>query len=221
MSETVLTEAGTSRFVETKRWRIHYNEAGEGAPVLLLHGSGPGATGWSNFSPNLAPLAERFHVYAVDMPGWGKTESNSAQDRDHVEAGVLFLDELGIDKAAIIGNSMGGMTGIRLAIQHPERISHLIPMGSPAPGANILNPGGALTEGLQVLIDVYQDPSPENFKRLVRVMAFDPVFATDELAQQRSKMPSRTPTTWRASSSPGRRVRSSPATTNSSTASRR
>ena len=69
-----LTREGTSRFVTTPRWRLHYNEAGQGQPVLLLHGSGPGATGWSNFAPNIAALAEHYRVLAVDMPGWGDSD---------------------------------------------------------------------------------------------------------------------------------------------------
>ena len=56
---TVLTEQSTGRTTQTSTWKIHYNEAGDGHPVVMLHGSGPGATGWSNFAPNIAVLAER------------------------------------------------------------------------------------------------------------------------------------------------------------------
>jgi 2-hydroxy-6-oxonona-2,4-dienedioate hydrolase len=187
MSVTALTAEGTSRFVTTKLHRLHYNEAGAGHPIVLLHGSGPGATGWSNFNPNIGPLSQRFRVLAFDMPGWGDTEDLDPEaPRDHVEALLLALDELGIERAALVGNSMGGMTSIRFAIEHPERTSHLIPMGAPTPGINIFAPGGGMSEGMKVLIEAYGDPSPANFKRLVSVMAFDQSFATDELAAQRS-----------------------------------
>ena len=82
---------------------------------------------------------------------------------------------------------MGGMTGIRFAIEHPDRISHLIPMGAPCPGINTFTPGGGMSEGLKILIAAYEDPSPENFKKLVSVMAFDQSFATDQLAEERSR----------------------------------
>ena len=171
----------------TKLHKLHYNEAGSGHPVVMLHGSGPGATGWSNFNPNIGPLAERFRVMAFDMPGWGETtELAPEQGRDHVEALLLALDELGIERAALVGNSMGGMTSIRFAIEHPDRISHLIPMGAPAPGINLFTPGGGMSEGLKILVETYGDPSPANFKRLVSIMAYDQAFATEELAQQRS-----------------------------------
>nr|WP_252975636.1 alpha/beta fold hydrolase [Janibacter melonis] len=72
MSE--LTYDSTSRMVQTRQWRIHVNEAGSGPAVFLLHGSGPGATGWSNFSQNIPALARDHRVIAVDMPGWGESD---------------------------------------------------------------------------------------------------------------------------------------------------
>jgi 2-hydroxy-6-oxonona-2,4-dienedioate hydrolase len=185
MAVDELTESASSRFAQTKKWRIHYNEAGSGSPVIMLHGSGPGASGWSNFKSNIGVLGHDHRVLALDMPGWGKTDTAPPGDRDHVEALVLFLDEVGIDKAAIVGNSMGGMTALRFAVEHPDRISHLIPMGAPVPGVNIFSPGGG-SEGGRALFAAYHDPSPEKFKELVTVMAYDSRFATDELSQERS-----------------------------------
>src|SRR5690349_13167679 len=97
-----LTYESTSRLVQTATWKIHVNEAGEGAPVLLLHGSGPGATGWSNFGPNMRLLAARFRVIAADMPGWGASDTVTVEERDHVRAAVELLDALGIEKAALV-----------------------------------------------------------------------------------------------------------------------
>jgi 2-hydroxy-6-oxonona-2,4-dienedioate hydrolase len=184
MTPNTATAENTSRFVSTKKWNIHLNEAGSGHPIVFLHGSGPGASGWSNFQANISALSGSFRVLAVDMPGWGQSDSPQPDDRDHVEALVMLLDELGIERAAVVGNSMGGMTAIRFAVEHPDRISHLIGMGAPAPGQRIFSPGGA-SEGMKVLLDAYRNPTPENFKRLVSVMAFDARFATDELAAQR------------------------------------
>jgi 2-hydroxy-6-oxonona-2,4-dienedioate hydrolase len=182
-----VTAESSSRTVTTKLHRMHFHEAGSGHPVVFLHGSGPGATGWTNFSPNIEALSEHFRILAFDMPGWGETvDLEPPGARDHVEALLLAFDELGIERAALVGNSMGGMTSIRFAIEHPDRTSHLITMGAPAPGVNVFTPGGGMSEGLKILFAAYEDPSPENFKRLVSVMAYDQKFATDELAQQRS-----------------------------------
>jgi pimeloyl-ACP methyl ester carboxylesterase len=65
---TQITAESTSKFVQTPKWKIHYNEAGQGHPVIMIHGGGPGATGWSNFNQNLIPLSEKYRILAVDTP---------------------------------------------------------------------------------------------------------------------------------------------------------
>ena len=183
-----LTDEATSRYVRTPSWNIHYNEAGQGHPVILLHGSGAGASGWSNFRPNIAPLAEDFRVIAMDAPGWGRSDAALPEVYDHPNAVLELMDALGIEKAALVGNSMGGMTAVTFAARYPDRISHLITMG---PGAFITTPtlfgaGDGPSEGLKVLFEGYRDPSQATMKKLVEIMTFDPANATDALAQQRS-----------------------------------
>lgn len=180
-----LSQSETSRTVQTASGEIHYHEAGEGFPIVMLHGSGPGATGWSNFHPNMAVLADNFRVIAPDMPGWGKSAPVSYEDRDHVKAAVDLLDALGIERAAFIGNSMGGATTLKVAARHPDRVTHVVTMGSGAPGPRVNSPGGAPTEGLKVLHRGYREPSVETMKALCEIMAYDQAFATDELAKQR------------------------------------
>lgn len=180
-----ITAESSSRFVQTSTHRIHYNEAGSGHPVILLHGSGPGSTGWSNFRTNITTLAEDFHVYAVDMPGWGDSDTQTAETGyDHVAALIAFMDALDIDKAALVGNSMGGITSISTAILHPERVSHLISMGAPVPGQNIWAANG-LSEGLKVLFRTYREPTIENMKQVTEVMAFDAAVTSGDLAALR------------------------------------
>lgn len=175
------------RAAATKTGDIHYATAGTGHPLVLLHGSGPGATGLGNFRPNIEALAEKFRVIAPDMPGWGKSVTQTFDQRDHATALLELLDELGIGKAAVAGNSMGGATTLKFAVEHPERISHVITMGASAPGPHLLVPQGAPSEGIGILQAAYRDPSLENMRRLTRVMTFDPAFATDELSRERSE----------------------------------
>lgn len=180
-----LTAEGTSRFVQTVPHRIHYHEAGSGHPVILLHGSGPGSTGWSNFRANIGPLAESFHVYALDMPGWGESDTQtSTTGYDHVAALIAFMDELGIEKAALVGNSMGGITSISTAIFHPERVSHLVSMGAPVPGQNVWSASG-LSEGLKILFRTYREPTIENMTEVTEIMTFDSSAISDDLAALR------------------------------------
>ncbi|MFI6520693.1 alpha/beta fold hydrolase [Spirillospora sp. NPDC050679] len=183
-----LTKDDLARTVRTEDWNLRYYEAGEGHPLVLLHGSGPGATGWSNFSGNIEALAENFHVYAVDMPGWGESDAVTVDRLDHVGAAIQFLDALGIDRAAFVGNSMGGHTSLRLAVEHPGRVSHLVTMGPPVSRApSLFGPGDGPSEGLKVLIEAYRDAGPENMRRLVEIMCFDKArFATPELCRARS-----------------------------------
>lgn len=186
LATPTLTFDNTSRIITTADYDIQINEAGEGHPVVLIHGTGPGATGWSNFAPNIEPLARHFRVVAVTMPGWGQSSrQNVATGFDQAEAVKQLLDALDIERAAVVGNSMGGGVGIVMTARWPDRVSHLITMGSGVWGVNVLAPAG-MSEGMKVLLATYQDPSPENFKRLVEVMCFDPSFATDELAAERS-----------------------------------
>jgi len=186
-----LTQEGTSRWVQTRDWSIHYQEAGTGHPVLLIHGSGPGASGWSNFSPNIGPLSERFRVLAIDVPGWGDSDSATPEAADSVGALVQFMDELGIDKAALVGNSMGGIIATSLAARHPERVSHLVTMGTGSfPTPTLFGAAGA-SEGIKVLVQGYRDPSVETMRRLADVMTFDPGFATEEMVTARAEAAAR------------------------------
>lgn len=176
------------RYLQLSKFRVHFVEAGTGPAIVLLHGSGPGATGSTNFGPNIGPLAERFRVLAIDMPGWGESDPQTNETgRDHVAVLIELLDTLGIDQAALVGNSMGAMTAITTAVRHPERVSHLITMGAPAPAALLFSPGNGPSEGMGVLLQAYRDPAPHAMKRLVEVMVYDQSFATDELAEARSK----------------------------------
>ncbi|EOA0314749.1 TPA: 2-hydroxy-6-oxonona-2,4-dienedioate hydrolase, partial [Shigella sonnei] len=105
MSYQPQTEAATSRFLNVeeagKTLRIHFNDCGQGdETVVLLHGSGPGATGWANFSRNIDPLVEAgYRVILLDCPGWGKSDSivNSGS-RSDLNARILksVVDQLDI-----------------------------------------------------------------------------------------------------------------------------
>jgi len=182
-----LTQADTSRQVRTKDWTLHYEEAGAGLPVIMLHGSGPGATGWTNFSANLEPLAQRFHVYAVDMPGWGESDPCTVERLDHVDALLQFMDAVGLERAALIGNSMGGATALRTATEHRDRVSHLVTMGAPVNlQPKLFGPADGPSEGLKALFAAYADPSPQAMRRLVELMVFDKSFVTDALCRSRA-----------------------------------
>lgn len=151
----------------------------------MLHGSGPGATGWSNFAHNIPELDRHFHVIAPDMPGWGDSDQPTpSHERDHVLDLIALLDHLNIAQAALVGNSMGGMTAIRATLNHPHRVSHLITLGTPAPGPNIFTPHGP-TEGMKALVRAGLEPTVENFTTLVQTMTYTPRPDREKIAQNR------------------------------------
>jgi 2-hydroxy-6-oxonona-2,4-dienedioate hydrolase len=181
-----ITQASTSRTVKTRDWNLQYYEAGEGHPVILLHGSGPGATGWSNFSGNIEALARQFRVLAVDMPGWGLSDACTVDRLDHVDA-VSSSWMHSVSRRRPLSATPWGQTSLRLATEYPERISHLVTMGPPVGKMpSLFGAGDGPSEGLKVLIQAYQDASPENMRRLVEIMTFDKArFATPELTKAR------------------------------------
>ncbi len=183
-----LTHSNTSRTVKTASGQIHFHEAGpaDGHPVIMLHGSGPGATGWSNFNGQLRALSDRYRVIAPDMPGWGDSDPVRYEERNHHQAALDFMDELGLERAAYVGNSMGGATSIQVAARDPERVARLVSLGAGAPGVKLFGAGDGPTEGLKLLQAAYREPGLEGMKRFVDIFCYDDEFKTPELVEQRS-----------------------------------
>ncbi len=115
--------------------RMHYHEAGSGPALMFLHGSGPGASGYSNFKGNFPVLAERgFRTLVPDSLGFGhsdKPEDVAYSAEFHVDAFRRFLDALEVAKVSLIGNSHGGAIALNFALTYPERVERLVLM---APG---------------------------------------------------------------------------------------
>lgn len=113
--------------------RVHCLVAGEGPPLLFLHGVGVGATSWV---PLLADLAEEYTCYALDRPGRGLSDplDHTAVDFRSVNADVLAasLDELGVDACPVVGNSFGGFQTFLFALDRPDRVDSLALLGAPA-----------------------------------------------------------------------------------------
>jgi 2-hydroxymuconate-semialdehyde hydrolase len=110
-----------------------YHDLGAGIPLTLLHGSGPGVCAAANWWPNAGPLSADHRVVALDLLGFGQTRP--APDSSYGidawgEQTLRLLDGLGIDKTWLVGNSLGGWVAFQLAIDHPDRISGVISMGT-------------------------------------------------------------------------------------------
>lgn len=182
-----LTETGTSRFVRVGDLTLHYNEAGTGETLVMLHGSGPGASGWGNFYRNIDHFVDAgYRVILLDMPGFNKSSEvvvEEARDVHHARVLCDFLDTLGIARAHVIGNSMGGCVTLAFAIAHPERIGKQILIGAGSVGPSILSPFP--TEGLRSMFHLYKAPSRENLDRMLEVFVYNPDAITEELRSNR------------------------------------
>lgn len=105
--------------------KIHYLEAGSGPAVILLHGLGGSAANWA---PTIAPLAQKYRVIVPDQIGFGKSDKPMLNYR--VSTLVDFLDgfykQAGVEKASLVGNSLGGFTAAAFALAHPEKVDKLV-----------------------------------------------------------------------------------------------
>jgi pimeloyl-ACP methyl ester carboxylesterase len=172
------------REMSTEVGVLRYHEAGpaDGPPLLLLHGSGPGVTGWRNFRGNLGLFATHFRCLVLEFPGFGVSDATD----QHPMAAALpaverFLDGLGLDQVDIIGNSMGGVVATRFAIAQPDRVRRLVTIGGM--GRNIFSPGPG--EGINLLVEFTEDPTRERLVTWLRSMVFDQTLVTDELVEER------------------------------------
>jgi 2-hydroxy-6-oxonona-2,4-dienedioate hydrolase len=182
------SESATSRFAliddQGLSLNIHYHDCGEGEEVVvMLHGSGPGACGWSNFSRNVEPLtAAGYRVVLMDCPGWSKSDSIVCSDsRSALNARVLkgLLDHLGIARVHLIGNSMGGHSAVAFALEYPQCTDRLVLMGGGTGGVSPFVP--MPTEGIKLLQKVYRDPTQENLQQMMDIFVYDAGDLTPEL----------------------------------------
>ncbi|HEY3560670.1 MAG TPA: alpha/beta hydrolase [Kribbella sp.] len=136
--EAAFAEAGlhvSSRCLEISepRLRVRVNELGSGDPVLFIHGGNSVGASWI---PLLAPLAADHRLIVPDRPGCGLTSHFNYRGVDLRRHGIEFiwalLDELGEERVAIVGNSIGGYFALAFALAEPERVSRLALIGEPA-----------------------------------------------------------------------------------------
>ena len=185
---TTDTDVTAGHWITAGGISTHYHDAGHGDPVLLLHGSGPGVSAWSNWQLTIGALARRFRVVAPEMVGYGSTERPDGIRygvATWVEHVLAFLDALDLPRVSIVGNSMGGLVALHIAQRHPERLHRLVLMGAPGVG---MRP----TDGLAAL-RAYE-PSRETMRTLLtEFFAHDPAIVSDDLVESR----------YRASTAPG------------------
>jgi len=161
--------------IKTRVCDTYVNRAGvdNRQAVLFLHGSGPGASAWANWQYAVPALGERYHTIAPDLAGFGQGHHPApapkgirAWMRLWVDQMIALLDELKVEKAHIVGNSMGGAVALHLLIEAPDRFDRAVLMG----------PAGApcrLSPELDRVWGFYEDPSPRTLAQMFRWFAYD------------------------------------------------
>lgn len=170
---------GVGETIEAAGLKTNYHRAGRGDALILLHGSGPGVSAWTNWRRVLPELAGDHLVLAPDMAGFGFTERREDQvyDIKHWVKHLLgFMDALAIERASLVGNSFGGSLALATAARFPARVDRLVLMGTPCDAF-------MMTPGLRAGWD-YQ-PSPEAMRTVMAHFPYDPAIITDELVEER------------------------------------
>ncbi|MGO4395318.1 alpha/beta fold hydrolase [Variovorax sp. M-6] len=176
---TAVSNPEIGQRIRTGAFETNVHDMGEGAPVLFIHGSGPGVSAWANWRLVMPELAKTRRVLAPDMAGFGYTDRppGIAYTMDTwVRQATDLLDALDIERADVVGNSFGGALSLALAIRAPHRVRRLVLMGS-------VGVPFAITPGLDAVWGY--TPSFENMRRIMDVFAHDRALVTDELAQLR------------------------------------
>ncbi|MGQ4601236.1 alpha/beta fold hydrolase [Nocardia sp. R6R-6] len=193
------TEESTSKYVEVDGVRIHYNEMGAGEPLICLSAWGEGMTSWFTYHRNVEELAKHYRVLLLDPihAGRSMTPANDQMAPSlHREVACRyikgFMDELDIDRAALIGTSTGGTTAICFGILFPERVTKLVISGcgiSNGDNALLFNPvfydeDGQIQcrqEGIKLGIAAMVEPTRANVEKLLKEgMVFDSGQITDK-----------------------------------------
>jgi len=182
-----------SRWLEVDDLSLHYTvhapHADERGTVVFIHGSGPGASGWSNFKHNVAAFQDAGYCCVV-YDQWGYGLSSKPQDRDYtlaffVDGLIALLDELNIASATLVGNSLGGAIALGTSLEHSERVKSLILM---APGGIEARERYFAMPGIQAMVK-FPMGSPEFtqtvLSELLTQLVYDPSNIDDELVNER------------------------------------
>lgn len=169
--------------------KMHYHEQGEGPAVLFVHGSGPGASGWSNFKRNYPAFAEAgFRTLIPDTLGYGY--SSKPEDGDYGLKNLAaryraLLEAAGVNKVHLIGNSQGGAIAITMALEYPDLVDRLVLM---APGGLEEREVYMKMEGIQAMMKSFfakEGITKEGMRSTFKLQLFDESLITDEIIEER------------------------------------
>ncbi|MEC9341256.1 MAG: alpha/beta hydrolase [Pseudomonadota bacterium] len=167
------------QFIDAGGINTNYHDIGDGFPTVLIHGSGPGVSAFSNWRLAFPVLSKTVRVIAPDMAGFGYTDRPEGIEYNldtWVKHLIDLVDAMKLDKVNLVGNSFGGALTIAFSIRYPERVNRIVLMG--AAGVSF-----ELTDGLDFAWGY--TPSFENMRKMLDLFAYDRSLVTDDLARMR------------------------------------
>lgn len=173
--------------VNTGKFNSFYCEGGKenGETLIFLHGSGPGANSESNWRQVLNTLSSKYHVLALDMVGFGNTDLPEDTDitfwewtTARVEQILELMDHLNIEKANLIGNSMGGVVSLNALMYDAARFEKVVLMGSGGGGGV----GGPTPEIIR-MTKFFNDPNIQAFRNLITWFMYDESVLEEQLEE--------------------------------------
>ncbi len=180
--DTISATSIEDRFVEIDGLNIRYVEAGSGLPLVLLHGASLGSSA-DVFLGNLEPFADAgFRTITFDQPGFGLSDNPADFSVAYRQKSIMgFLDALGLEKAVLVGHSQAGNMAFANALDHPDRISHLVILGTGSLLPPLPDGRGekkkAPAEGRE---GTPQEPSLDDTRRLLEANLFHHGLITDD-----------------------------------------
>ena len=179
--------AAVAKDITVLGFKLHYLEAGKGAPVVLLHGLGGDGSRWA---PNIAPLAKDFHVFALDQIGFGQSDKPLANYHNGMLAEFLvdFLKAVNIPKASLVGNSMGAGVALYTAVHFPQVVDRIVLAdGGGFRAAGATAPVAQTADALrrrQLQNSVTREETREFFK----ILFYDKSLVTDRMVDEQLAM---------------------------------
>lgn len=180
-STATVTHPAIGKSVVAAGLKTNYHELGSGRPIILLHGSGMGVSGWENWHRVMPDLAKTHRVLAPDIAGFGFTERPTDTEYNikfwvrHLDG---FIEALGLEKPVLVGNSFGGSLALAFAARQSERLAGMVLMGTPAGDFLRKNSSSAW----------YYEPSVENMGALLREFPYDKSIVTEEMIRSRHEV---------------------------------
>jgi len=162
--------------------QTNYHEYGEGDPLILLHGSGPGVTAWQNWRGILPRLGETHRVLAPDIVGFGFSplpEGEKPGIKLWTRHLAGFIEAMGLERVTLVGNSFGGALALGMMAFHSDKVRSLILMGTPA---------GEFEQTQGLANSRSFEPSMDAMRAMMQAFPYDPSIVTDEAVAARLRV---------------------------------